>query len=339
MGILVGWRLKDDCHILRALWQKRGQGSCKAYLNRNSLHCVLEASIGFKVETNHGPGKVVGYVNVGKGFCDGEFLVQVKKEGRNDNRQIFVKRSDILSCTSGKTVQHYFFDLFHKCYLIFSVFLPANFIPVVEQLKEAAKYQMQVDNYETEKLQLLLQEDRTLITKSWLEFSQSFELFLSSFIKAAEEDENFDSEINNYLSQIISFLEDFELGGTKKRQQPPTEDADPDKSSGQITLSNLDALGTKPEYEAKHVDKSTMQTEVTDVPGMWFFRDLFGNTNKNDVSDTDDREISQKENHTTRPFGEESYKKVYAVFTILMRTVSIAQAGCTDKPNLKVGIV
>ncbi len=95
--------MKDDCHILRSLWQKRGQGSCHAYLNRSALHSIVEASVGFKVVTNFGSGKVVGYVNGGTNFCDGEYLVQMKKNGRIENEAIVMSRSDILACTSGKS--------------------------------------------------------------------------------------------------------------------------------------------------------------------------------------------------------------------------------------------
>jgi hypothetical protein len=212
----------------------------------------------------------------------------------------------------------------------------AKFIPVVEQLKEAAKYQMQVDNYETEKLQLLLQGDTLLIGKSWRVFSQSFELFLSSFVKAAEEDENFDSEISNFLSQIISFLEDFELDGARKSQQISLEgDQGLDTATDEIDVSTTETPVEEITREVDETDTS-MRTEASDIPGMWFLRDLFGDTKKNDGSNPENRMINNRENSVTRAFGEDSYKKVYAVLTILMRTVSIARAGCSDKPNLKV---
>jgi len=62
----------------------------------------VEASIGFKVVTKYGRGRVIGYVNGGKHFCDGEYLVQVKMNGRNNNQVTSMSRSDVLSCTSGK---------------------------------------------------------------------------------------------------------------------------------------------------------------------------------------------------------------------------------------------
>lgn len=102
LGILVGWRSKDDCHILRALWKKRGQGSSHAYLNRNALHAVMEASVGFKVSTRYGTGKVIGYINGGVKFTEGQYLVRVKKNGRQDNELTTMNKTDVYKCTSGK---------------------------------------------------------------------------------------------------------------------------------------------------------------------------------------------------------------------------------------------
>ncbi len=212
----------------------------------------------------------------------------------------------------------------------------------MEQLKEAAKYQMQVDNYETEKLQLLLQEDALLIDKSWRVFSQSFDLFLSSFVKAAEEDANFDSEISNFLSQIISFLEDFELGSTKKRDSKFEKgDKDTIKTTDNIEVPNANVRLPNLEKHVENLDDidNITKTEATDIPGMWFLRDLFGgDTKKNDNSSSTNGAVPAKDDNGKEPFGEESYNKVYAFLTILMRTISIARAGCTDKPNLKVRI-
>jgi hypothetical protein len=98
----VGWRTKDDCHIVRSLWKKRGHGSGHAYLNRNFLHDVLEASVGFKVETSLGDGKVIAYVDAGKKFLDGKFLVQMKTRGRKESELGIFNRGDIIQCPSGE---------------------------------------------------------------------------------------------------------------------------------------------------------------------------------------------------------------------------------------------
>ena len=102
IGVLVGWRSRDDCHILRSLWQKRGQGSSHAYLNRSAIHGVMEAAVGFTVDCTVGSGKVVAYINGGKKLLSGRYLVQVKKNGRNDNELTSMERSNIVNCSAGK---------------------------------------------------------------------------------------------------------------------------------------------------------------------------------------------------------------------------------------------
>jgi len=305
-GILVGWRTKDDCHIVRSLWKKRGDGSGHAYLNRSFLHGVLEASVGFKIETTLGSGKVIAYVDVGKKFLDGKFLVQMKRHGRKQSELDIIKGDDILQCPSAK------------------------FIPVVEQLKEAAKYQMQVDNYEAERLQVMLQEESLIVDKTWRVFSEGFELFLTSFITAAEEADDFDSEINKFLSNVIEFLEDFELDGGKKRfsnsftsnlesPEPPLQQA--------LQLKN-------------QVDENdaSVASDSSENSNFWFIKDLFDNIINKRVPDENSEKIVQESFENFNEIGKDSYKKVYDVLTIFMRTISIAKAGCTNKPNLKMAL-
>ena len=62
VGVLVGWRVEDDMHIIRSLWNRRGPGSGIAYLRRESVHSVVEAAViqatngmvlvGYGVQTN-----------------------------------------------------------------------------------------------------------------------------------------------------------------------------------------------------------------------------------------------------------------------------------------------
>jgi len=189
---------------------------------------------------------------------------------------------------------------------------------------------MQVDNYEVEKFQMMLQDETLLIDNTWKVFSEGFELFLSSFVKAAEEDENFDSEINNFLSQIIEFLEDFELGGTTRRRSMK-HIAEPASS-----LNGL--LADKPTRNSK-LGETYARSEVSDSSGLWFVRDLFGDLINHGET------VERKSSIPVPPramrgditgFGVESYNKVYAFLATLMRTISIAKAGCTNNPNLKV---
>ena len=74
----------------------------------------MEAAIGFKVGTSFGKGRVIAYVKGGKTCTDGKYIVLVKKkEGRTNSIQMELNRSDIKTCHA------------------------SNFIPVVEQIKEA----------------------------------------------------------------------------------------------------------------------------------------------------------------------------------------------------------
>ena len=91
-------------------------GAAHAYLNRNALHDIVEAGIGFKVGTTFGNGKVIAYVDAGRTFTSGKYIVLVKKnEGRTNRIQMELNRSDIKNCHS------------------------STFIPVVEQIKEAGR--------------------------------------------------------------------------------------------------------------------------------------------------------------------------------------------------------
>ena len=282
------------------MWQKRGNGSSHAYLNRNSLHGILEAAIGFKVNTSFGPGKIVAYVNAGNKFLDGQFVVKLKHDDvlkRVDQELKYMQRNEINDCTSAK------------------------FIPVLEQLKEAAKYKMQVDTYETAKFQMMLEDKNLLLDKTWRMFSEGFELFLTSFIKAAEENEDFDVEINNFLSEIINFLEDFELDGAKHRLKQ--------------------TLMTPPKFQTKTQNNEldiNMKEDDDDAPGLWFIHELFNeNRSKEELQESNNK---RQRIDTTKSLDSgwsgDSYKKVYAVLKMLMRTISIAKAGCINRSNLKV---
>jgi hypothetical protein len=62
----------------------------------------MEAAVGFKVECKVGIGKVIAYIDGGRRFLDGRFLVQVKKNGRHDNELTSMDRVDVIHCPAGK---------------------------------------------------------------------------------------------------------------------------------------------------------------------------------------------------------------------------------------------
>lgn len=147
----------------------------------------------------------------------------------------------------------------------------------------------------------MLEDESLLLNQTWRVFSEGFELFLSSFIKAAEEDDNIDSEINNYLTSIIAFLEDFDLGGEKKGNLTPVKAR---RSISESTTLNLSGRG------------------------MWIVDDLFGDVTSLSNTST----MKEDDKH----FGRESYDKLYAFLNTAARTVAIAQSSCSDRPNFKV---
>ncbi len=156
-----------------------------------------------------------------------------------------------------------------------------------------------------------MEDESQLINETWRVFSEGSELFLSSFIKAAEEDDNIDSEIHNFLSSAITFLEDFDLGSGKK---------------GEGTLS--------PPKVMRSISESTkLNLRGT---GMWIVDDLFG-----DVATQGSTNLLTKpstKSDDDGEFGSESYKKVYAALNTAARTIAIAQSSCSDRPNLKVSL-
>ena len=108
----------------------------------------MEAAIGFHVDTAFGSGKVTGYINGGKTFQKGQYLIQVSPPGRVHSIGMTLQRKDVRECKG------------------------TMFFPVVEQIKEAAKYKVQVDMYKAEMMQRLLADESQLIQKSWRIFSE-----------------------------------------------------------------------------------------------------------------------------------------------------------------------
>jgi hypothetical protein len=290
IGVLIGWRSKDDCHIVRSLWKKRGRGSGHGYFNRDSLQRVVEAGLGFKVDTILGPGKVMGIVN------GTQYVVQVKRNGVNMSELKTMDPSDILACPSAK------------------------FIPVVEQIREAAKYRIQLDIYHEEKFNSMLEDEMMVMDKTWRVFSEGFEIFLTSFITAAEEDSSFDGEISNFLSSFIDFLEDFDLGGGFKGRKHNDSTA----TDSNEKMTNTSILLERSPSETVHDTR------------LWLFNDLFLAKNIDDIQ-SKKSPIITTHSSDDRPF-EKSYKKVYTFLRLMMRTINIAKAKCTEKPNLKLGL-
>jgi hypothetical protein len=159
--VLVGWRVEDDMHIIRSLWNRSGPGSGLAFLRRNCLHSVVEAAVGFDVETRLGSGVVEGYVRGGKENTDGKYFVHLKSKGRYQDRVIEFKRNQILSCRMAK------------------------FIPVTEHIRAAALYQLEILHYKARVREHMLNDLAASNERqkgTWRKFSEYIDLFAGKYI-------------------------------------------------------------------------------------------------------------------------------------------------------------
>jgi len=189
VGVLVGWRVEDDMHIIRSLWNRSGPGSGVAYLRRDCIHSVVQAAVGFDVETTYGPGKVIAYVRGGKQNITGKYLIRMDHDTRlkgrmlTRNRVVEFSRFQILSCRG------------------------AIFVPVTEHIRAAALYQLELLHYKARLREQSLNVGGEREKGTWRNFSEYVDLFAVSFSKAIAEEPEFDREYNKFISHIISILE------------------------------------------------------------------------------------------------------------------------------------
>jgi hypothetical protein len=156
IGVLVGWRVEDDMHIIRSLWNRSGPGSGLAFLRRECLYSIVEAAVGFDVETRLGSGMVEGYVRGGKDHTDGKYFVHLKSKGRYQDRVVEFKRNQIISCRGAK------------------------FIPVTEHIRAAALYQLESLHYKARIREHMLNDPSATKARqkgTWRKFSEYVDLF------------------------------------------------------------------------------------------------------------------------------------------------------------------
>ena len=311
LGVLVGWRVEDDIHIVRCLWQHRGSGSACAYLRRDSIHSTMEAAVGFDVNTAIGRGTVVAYVNGGQDFRCGRYFVSISEEGRHHRQVLQLNRSDILSCESAK------------------------YVPIVEHIREAAQYQLQLDFYE----ELLMEnengeEDDFDENKMLGEFSKNFNILWKSFLRAIDEDEGFDEGMNAFIQSCINFL----------NQLDSPEGIVKAKSSD--VSANVVITATE---SSSHASRSVSSIITSKAPekadaGFWVMDNIFGifgseketggKAQKDPESECIEIECAPRRLQTF----DKTYQRAFAVLRTLMRTVKIAQAAAVDEPDFKMGL-
>jgi hypothetical protein len=310
--ILVGWRVEDDSHVMRSLWQRRGPGSAHAYLNRDAIHGTVEAAVGFRVQTKFGWGDVLAYVDGGRTFESGRFFVAIKEEGRFNGNVIEQNRKDVLSCHG------------------------AQFIPVIEHVREAANYQIQVDNYNAALREHRLDMRETEPdSKFWEAWSACLEIMWTSFLKAVDEDKDFDDGVNEFMSSIITFLD--------RLDSPSTGDDESDAGQGMLhhCVSN--------DFEVECIaDKESIadapKAEDGQEPGFWFMNDilggLFGSNERNEKVSPEDESVGSRgrEESSSDDHNTSFYDKTFAILRTLMKTVSIARASSTDYPHFTLAL-
>ncbi len=300
LGILVGWRVEDDCHIVRAMWRRSGPGSANAYLNRDALHSVVEATVGFPVDTTVGKGVVRAYVAAGNEFRNGRYFVQIDESGRRKGQVLEFNRSDILACHG------------------------PEFVPIIELIREAAEYQIQVDTYEYA-MRHQVYGSQTLDETKWLRFSKGFEIIWSSLLKAVEDDEGFDAGVNQFFSSVISFLDQLEK-------------PDPLQSSTGIDSRAQSFVPVGASVEEAGDDKRADGSIEKQDPFAWVVNDVFGGIFAQKGSPDEKEGLESDTAFTKNAWNQQQYDNAYGVIRALMRTVTIASADCKNMPELKLGL-
>lgn len=296
IGILVGWRVEDDIHVVGSLWQRRRAGSARSYLNRNAILGTIEAAIGFQVQTRLGSGVVSGFVGGSVDPLCGKFLVDIGDSRDSQRKAVEMNRGDIYSCHA------------------------AQFMPVIEHIREAANFQLQLDNYEAAlRAQNLLPNNGVQRVQAlWAAWSDCGEIFWKSFLKAVDEDNEFDHGVNEFMADIISFLERLDDGSN---MATPASD-------GHVVKEN----------EIECVSSPSRSSSTENEPGFWILNDILGDVfgpqvdEKKVAVDTNDGDDS------LTPANSKTYAKIFGVLNTLMKTVSISKAASTERPHFRLAL-
>jgi hypothetical protein len=235
---LVGWRVEGDVHVVRSLWHRRGH--C-AYLNRNAIHATMEAAIGFKVKTVRHEGIVVAYVNGGPTLTSGRFLVKIQDDGICHGQVLEFDRSEIISCHG------------------------SQFMPIIEHIREAATYQIQVDNYNAALRDQNFDETASNNDREiWRVCTICLEILWRSFLKAVDEDKDFDEGVNEFLTDIIDFLERLDENA-----------ASSDETCSESVISGDFEIECVPAGDLNRVEEEK-KAEDANEPGFWMVNEMFG---------------------------------------------------------------
>jgi hypothetical protein len=271
----------------------------------------MEAAVGFDVNTNLGHGTVVAYVHAGRDFRNGRFFVHIKEEGRYKGQILEFAKNNIQSCDGPK------------------------YIPVIELFREAARYQLLVDNYKAALREQVAGVDGEHHLSDeelfWQSCSKGFEILWASLLKTVDEDKDkdFDRGMNEFFSDIIRFLEGLDHPDGKPEEKTVALS---------VILENTEADG---ETEG---DNSTVASSAVDIqtPGFWFLNDWFGgifqNGPKTELPQVTIAELSTRTNAVIKSeaYNSDGYKLAFAVIRCLMKSITIARASCDGEPELRL---
>ncbi|CAJ1936223.1 unnamed protein product [Cylindrotheca closterium] len=299
IGVLVGWRVEDDCHIVRSLWQRRGLGSVAAYLNRDSIFSMVEAAVGFHVKTIQGNGTVVAVKCDGRGYRYGKFSVKITDDGSKlCGQNIEIDRSEILACPS------------------------AQFIPVIEHIREAAMYRLQLFDYKESleaRISGVSSDPLAFEGVVWQNISKWSEMLWKSFLLAIEEDEDFDDGMNEFIATVIKLLDKLDVSNNNVNKDTECSD------NHIITAIN-----------------STDAAEVEAGENTWVHNifGIYGDTGETGVVATESIEVEwlPSSDADDEAIRQKSYSRIFNVIKTMMRTIEYTKAACVDEPDLKLAL-
>ncbi len=343
IGVLVGWRVEDDCHIVRSLWQCRGSGSAYAYMNRHSIHKAMVAANGFRVQTVYGWGIVQACVKGGTAFTSCRYFVEIREENsRHKGNVLELDDTLILSCHG------------------------AQFMPVIEHVRAAATYQIQLDNYNASLREQQLLRGENSAEKEEQEFLRTWsscaDILWKSFLKAVEEDKDFDEGVHDFVQSMIEFLDRLDKIDDQSNVDATAgcNESEQNKVSQHLAVQDATSDEIEIEFNSTGTDSSLGEhSNTTQEPGFWFMNDLFGGIFKasnNDsnvgtdavsvvaVNYSDDN--SHIEEHKTDFENDipvikkkKSYfNRAFAVIRTIMKTVSIARASSVDHTHFRLAL-
>jgi hypothetical protein len=327
IGVLVGWRVEGDIHVVRSLWTRRGDGSAHAYLNRDAIYSMIEAAVGFDVQTRFGSGVVVAYVDGGRRFESGRFVVTIKDEGRHCGHALEIHRRDIYSCHG------------------------SQFLPIIEHVREAARYRIQLDNYNAAvREQLYSDAAETSDPQFWSAMHECADILWGSFLTAVEQDTDFDAGVNEFMASVIEFLE--------RLDQPA---ADRNETADDATVATMDTFLVS-DFEVECVPEGSIDLveskehevgEQSQEPGFWLINDFFGGlfkqANQSSVPVAAGDTMNMKHQEQNEADGKTmvddrqgrkptNFERAFAVIRTLMRTITIAKAASVDHPHLRLAL-